>query len=296
VLNADDAMLVRHAPGAKPDELPVPQAWFALEDAHPVLVEARARGGATCGVADGALWLAHGGARTSLGLVEDMPLALGGLATYNIANLAAAALAADGLGIAPATIASVLAGFGAGSGDNPGRLQRWRLGGANVLLDYAHNPDGLGGFLRVATALRAPDGRLGLVLGQAGNRPDEDLRALARTAAAFSPARIVLKDIEGFLRGRAPGEVPAVLEQALRATGQPAASMETRLRELDAARALLEWARPGDVLALPIHALAARDTVVALLDSLAASDWRAGDALPAVGAAPGPLARVTPTA
>ncbi|MGH8028421.1 MAG: Mur ligase family protein, partial [Arenimonas sp.] len=196
VLNADDPVLVRQAQG-----LSVPIAWFALDDDQPVLRDARARGGATCGVAGGELWLTRGTTRVALGKVASMPLALGGVAIYNIANLAGAALAADGLGIATGTIAAVLADFGTASSDNPGRMQRWRLGATTVLLDYAHNPDGLAGFLRVATALRG-DGRLGLALGQAGNRPDDDIRALARVAAGFHPGRIVLKDIDGFLRGR----------------------------------------------------------------------------------------------
>jgi ATP-dependent RNA helicase HelY len=38
--------------------------------------------------------------------------------------------------------------------------------------------------------------------------------------------------------------------------------------------------RPGDVLVLPIHELARRDEVVALLDQLHACGWRAGQGLP----------------
>jgi UDP-N-acetylmuramyl tripeptide synthase len=314
VLNADDPVLVRQALAMSPRERAVsgsgtgeariggqerdhesdrdnaarddraagdaPIAWFALDDDHPVLREARARGGATCGYVDGGLWLSHGDARVALGRVDALPLALGGVADYNLANLAGAALAADGLGIPTDVITRVLATFGASSADNPGRLQRWRFGDANVLLDYAHNPEGLDGFLRVATALRG-EGRLGLLLGQAGNRPDEDIRALARVAAGFAPARIVLKDIEGFLRGRRPGEVPDVIAAELARIGVPADRVGRELREADAARALLAWMRNGDVLALPVHAAAARDVVVALLDRLQAEGWRPGQALPA---------------
>jgi len=259
--------------------LAAPVAWFALDDDHPKLRETRARGGATCGYVDGGLWLSRGATRVALGGVATLPLALGGVATYNLANLAGAALAADGLGIATSTIAHVLATFGAASTDNPGRLQRWRFGDATVLLDYAHNPDGLEGFLRVATALQG-DGRLGLLLGQAGNRPDDDIRALARVAAGFAPARIVLKDIEGFLRGRRPGEVPDVIADELARIGVPGDRVGRELREVDAARTLLAWMRDGDVLALPVHAASARDAVVALLDRLHSDDWRPGKALP----------------
>ena len=207
-------------------------------------------------------------------------VALGGSARYNIGNAAAAALAAFALGIAPDTIARVLATFGSDARDNPGRLQRWRLGNVQVLLDYAHNPDGLRGLLQVAAGLR-DGGRLGLILGQAGNRGDEDIRELARVAADARPDRVWLKDIGGdYMRGRAPGEIAAILFGALRASGLGAGALPVCLDEAQASREALEWARPGDLLVLPIHEPERRDVVVALLDRLQASGWKAGERLP----------------
>jgi UDP-N-acetylmuramyl tripeptide synthase len=271
VLNADDPLLVARASGLDVQRI----GWFAS-----VLDDACARGPLACGVDDGRLWLAVDGARHDLGEVAAMPLTLGGGARYNIANAAAASLAAFALGIAPATIAGVLARFGADARDNPGRLQRWRLGNVEVLLDYAHNPDGLRGLLQVAAALRH-GGRLGLILGQAGNRGDDDVRELARVAAASRPDRVWLKDIAGdYLRGRAPGEIAAILFGALRASGLSADALPVCLDEADAAREALQWARPGDLLVLPIHEPERRDTVVALLDRLGADGWQAGMPVP----------------
>ena len=51
--------------------------------------------------------------------------------------------------------------------------------------------------------------------------------------------------------------------------------------ELDAARAALAWTRKGDLLVLPIHDKLGRAAVVALLDQLAATDWKPCHALPA---------------
>jgi cyanophycin synthetase len=275
VLNADDALLLE-----KSRRLDCPLAWFALDDAHPELVRQRARGGSTCGVGDGRLRLSARGAVHDLGAIAAMPLALGGDARYNVANLAGAALTAFHLGIAVAPIASVLASFGNRRDDNPGRLQRWRLGGAQVLLDYAHNPDGLEGFLDIATR-QIDDGRLGLLLGQAGNRDDDDVRALADVAARHRPRRVVLKDIDGFLRGRVPGEIPGILAARLIERGIPDDCLLTLLDEAQAARELIGWARPGDVIALPVHGTQARATIVALLDRLEHSGWQAGMPLPA---------------
>src|ERR1700676_4899308 len=111
-----------------------------------------------------------------------MPLASGGIAGYNVPNMAGAALAAAALGIAPATIAAVLARFGSTVTDNPGRLMRFAVRGVEVLVDYAHNPDGLRGFLTVADHLRGGPGRLGLLLGHAGNCKDADIEELAQVA------------------------------------------------------------------------------------------------------------------
>ncbi len=298
VLNADDPLLLRR--GAALVAHGTRTGWFALDFEHPRLRAHRAEGGMTCGVRDGRLLLSLSGVAHDLGKgdlrvhdlgeVAAMPITLAGSAGYNIVNAAAAALGAAGLGVAVAAIAAVLARFGAQPGDNPGRLQRWRYGGAQdeevqdgevqVFLDYAHNPDGLRGLLQVAGATRA-GGRLGLILGQAGNREDRDIRALAAVAAAFKPDRVWLKDIGGeYMRGRAPGEIAAILHDELLRQGLPASALMVCLEETRAARDALAWAQPGDVLVLPIHDPTARDEVVALLDRLQAAHWRAATALP----------------
>jgi len=260
VLNADDPLL-----RARAREPGVRYAWFARDADHPQLVAHRAAGGATCGVRAGELWLAAAGAETSLGAVAAMPLSVDGSAGYNVANLAAAALGALGLGIPAATVAAVYARFGADPDDNPGRLMRFEVGGVQVLVDYAHNPAGLRGLLTVAEHLRAGRGRLGLILGHAGNRLDADIRALAQVAAEFRPALAVVKENEAHLRGREPGEIPRLIRAELLRLGLPDAALPLCTTEVEAARCALQWARPGDVLALPVHSDLARTAVLAML-------------------------------
>lgn len=263
VLNADDPVLVE-----KSVALGCPLAWFSLDDDHPLLRAHRQGGGATCAVADDQLCLDIGGMRHRLGAVGSMPLTLGGSARYNIANIAGAALVAASLGIAPEVIAAVLTRFGSSRRDNPGRMERWQINGSSILLDYAHNPDGLSGLLAVANSLlRQTGGRLGLLLGQAGNRDDQAIAELARTAAAAGPDFVVLKDIEGYMRGRHSGEVAALLRAELLRQGMAESALRTILSEVDAAQATLAWARPGDVIVLPVHNLAARELLAAWLDA-----------------------------
>jgi len=271
VLNADDATLRAKATGlSRRYGRDLPLGWFAQDADAVLLVQHREAGGATCGVRSGRLVLARDGVEHDLGPMAGMPIAMGGRAAYNVANLAAAALAAAAMGVAPETLAWVFASFGTDVQDNPGRLMRFEIGGVQVIVDYAHNPEGLRGLLEVAEGLRAGRGRLGLLLGHAGNREDADIERLAATAAEFRPALVVVKELEGFLRGREPGEVPRILRDVLLRAGLPAEALPQRSTEEEAARCALEWALPGDVLLLPVHGLAAREVVLAMIGRLAA--------------------------
>lgn len=275
VLNADDALLRGLSARFAGQRL----GWFSLDDEHPLLVAHRERGGATCGVREGRLTLHVDGARHALGAIAGMPLALGGRAAYNVANLAGAALVSTGLGIPAQVIAGVLHTFGAAREDNPGRLQRWQLDGIEIVVDYAHNPDGLRGLLDAVGAGQR-SGRLAIVVGHAGNREEADLRAVAATAAAFAPELVLLKSAEGYLRGRAADEVPAIMRDELLRLGMAAADAVIEHDEVEAACRALAWARPGDLVVLPTFDRDKRERIEAMLATMAASGWRAGDALP----------------
>jgi len=65
--------------------------------------------------------------------------------------------------------------------------------------------------------------------------------------------------------------------------GYPRGAITTAPTELDAVRAALGWAEPGDLLVLGIHQ--DRRGVMALLDALRASGWAAGRPLPSAASA-----------
>src|SRR5258708_7607672 len=144
---------------------------------------------------------------------------------------------------------------------------RFAVDGVTILVDYAHNPDGLRGFLTVADHLRGGTGRLGLLLGHAGNRKDADIEELAQVAAEFQPDLIVVKEDEAHLRGRAPGEIPRISRAELQRLGYPDSALPVASSEVEAARCALACARPGDVLALPLHSPGARTGVIAMLEN-----------------------------
>ncbi len=272
VLNADDSILVQLG-----TRLPVPCAWFSVADVHDALDAHVAGGGDAAIVHDGKAWLHVAQSWHDLGAIAAMPLTLGGAAPYNLANILGASLLAAVMGAPINAITLTLATFGASSLDNPGRLQLWKFGGITVLIDYAHNPDGLAALCRAAASLSSR--RRLLVLGQAGDRDNEQLRALVRAAWSVTPFdRVIVKEMPALLRGRSLGDVPAVFVDALRALGVPDARIDVAPSELVAIRHALEWARDGDVLVCPVHIDKA--LILALLEQLRALGWRAGDTLP----------------
>jgi cyanophycin synthetase len=263
VLNGKDALLMRRSKHLWPKI-----AVFARDFNSAILQTKRAEGGVTCGVDAGQLKLSIAEVTVDLGSVAAMPLTANVHAIYNIDNIAAATLAAYALGVPYATISTTLKTFGASRQDNPGRLEQWNINGVHILIDYAHNPAGLAGLLDVANGLRVDSSRLGLLLGQAGNRENADIDALANTAARYAPNLIVLKDIEGFLRGRADGEIAAMMARILVSAGVAPDNIKTTLSEFDAAKQLVNWASAGDVVVLPMHGTAAKQAMRDWLDDL----------------------------
>ena len=124
VLNADDATL-----RARADQFKSPIGWFSRNYDDAALLSHRMKGGSTSGARNGRLivsWTHNSSAEEfDLGAVVDMPLTVDGTADYNVQNVAGVALAALGLGVPAATVATVLARFGADPTDNPGRLMRY---------------------------------------------------------------------------------------------------------------------------------------------------------------------------
>ena len=121
------AVLVRHAAATGKSMI----GWFAL-----ALDGALARGALCLRRARGRLVLSLMAANTTSALSPACRSPVGS-ARYNIANIAAASLAASALGIAPATVAAVLWRFGASHADNPGACNAGPWVNVEVLLDYA---------------------------------------------------------------------------------------------------------------------------------------------------------------
>jgi hypothetical protein len=92
------------------------------------------------------------------------------------------------------------------------------------------------------------------------------------------PTGFVLKEMEKYLRGRVPGEASGILREEFLRLGAAPESITRADSEFEAVRAALAWARPGDLLILPLHA--ERDRCLGYLDRLRSHGWTPGDAVP----------------
>lgn len=263
ILNADDPRLAERGLGAG-----APLAWFSLAPGRFL------QDGAS--IEDGMLVLHRNGALLPVLPAMDVRIGMAGAARHNLANALAAIMGAAALGLPVAAMAEALRTFGADEADNPGRGLLREIGGVQALVDFAHNPHGVAAIAALVGTI--PAARRLVLLGQAGDRTDAEIRALAGATWAMRPDRIIVKEMDSYLRGRRPGEIPALLQAELTRLGAPGDVIAVEDSETAAVRAAFAWAQPGDLLVLLSHAARAR--TLAFLDKLAAAEWRCGDALP----------------
>ncbi|MGC4941218.1 Mur ligase family protein [Kribbella sp. DT2] len=178
--------------------------------------------------------------------VTDIPMTLSGLSHYNVENALAAASAALGLGLPKAAVVEGLTSFSPNE-NNPGRMNMYSVRDFTVVIDLAHNEAGLEALLEIMNGVRREGARLLLALGSPGDRADEMVSAMGAIGARGAD-RVVIGHKDTYLRGRPPSELDAVFREGTSSVGvDDVPSFPT---ELDAAKALVAEAGPGDVVAV----------------------------------------------
>jgi len=246
ILNADDPQVVTTATSVS-----ARTAWFSLDPATPQIAAARADKRPCGWLQDGQIMLSDGKSEVALIAAANVPLTLGGAARYNIENALAAALAARALGLPDAAIREVLATFRSDAKDNPGRANEFAVNGARVFVDFAHNPHSIAA---VTSALAAvPAKRRFILLSHAGDRSDDDITGLVKGAFALGPDYVVAAENPKYLRGRALGDLPALMRTVCLGQGLAADHILMAASPFDGARQIIERLEPGDLALLLVH-------------------------------------------
>ncbi len=257
ILNADDALLV-----GKSTEFPGTIVWFSLNADNPVVEKHISDGGLAFVLDDDALLRVDENAKDIICKSSEIPIALGGAASHNIANSLAAAALCDRLGISIQDIRDGLMSMS--QDENPGRCNVYSISDFKVLVDFAHNPHAMEALFDMARAL--PAERRLLAFSQAGDRTDASIRELAESAWSIGLDAVVVSELEAYARGREQGEVFAIIRDALIKSGAREEQIVHHMEETESLDAALDWARPGDLIIM--LALSARDEIQEKLKSL----------------------------
>jgi UDP-N-acetylmuramoyl-L-alanyl-D-glutamate--2,6-diaminopimelate ligase len=164
---------------------------------------------------------------------QPVVVPLGG--RHNAANALLAAEAAVAVGAEPVAVAAGLAG----AGPVPGRFEPVDAGqDFDVLVDYAHTPDGLVKLLEGVRA--ATDGRVLVVFGCGGDRDREKRPLMGRAAAEGADLVVVTSD-------NPRGEDPQAIIEAVIDGIDDRQHVTVQPDRREAIALALRQARPGDV-------------------------------------------------
>jgi cyanophycin synthetase len=188
--------------------------FFASDRGHPVMATHLAQGRRTVYVEDGYLVAAEGKQQHKIALAE-VPITRDGSIGFQVENVMAAVAAAWGVGIDWGAIRVGLNTFANDSDNAPGRFNVFSYRGATLIADYGHNPDAISALVKAVDNMPAkPGSRRSVVISGAGDRRDEDIRQQTEILGEAFDQVVLYQD--QCQRGRADGEVLALLQQGLK--------------------------------------------------------------------------------
>jgi UDP-N-acetylmuramyl tripeptide synthase len=251
VLNADDAAVVAEAAHS-----PAAICWFSLDPDSPQIAAARAQGRPCAWLADDHLIFFDSSRPSQVIAADAIPLAMGGVARYNLRNALGVLCLARALRLDDAAIRAGLSGFRGDPRNNPGRCNEFVVGRARVFVDFAHNPHSIAAVTEALAGL--PSRRRLLMVGHGGDRSDEAIRDLTRGAFAFQPDRVIATETPEYLRGRELGEVSAIIRAECLNLGLSEDDVIMADSPADGAAKALTCLQAGDVALLLVHSERAR--------------------------------------
>lgn len=206
VLNANDDLVY-----AMHEKIKSNLALFGLDDEKGRISSHVAKGGLAATVHDDDVVILEGKKTIVVDKVKNIPLTLGGRATFNIENVLAALLAAYKSNIPLETIKEGLLTFVPSPEQTPGRLNIFQMDGFEVMVDYAHNPAGM---KALSEFLKRVDSKPKVgVIAAVGDRRDEDIIEMGKQAARMFDEIIIRLDDD--LRGRTPEEIYSLVKHGI---------------------------------------------------------------------------------
>jgi cyanophycin synthetase len=234
ILNADDPLVAAMA-----QQVNCKVAYFSMNPDNPLIFDHVRRNGFAAVYENGYLSIIEGKWTLRIEKAIKVPITMGGMAPFMIANALAGCLAAYVQGVDIELIRQGIRTFHPSVDRTPGRMNLFDIKDYQVLIDYAHNPHGyeaVGGFVRNWEGTKIG------VIGAPGDRRDEDLILLGKIAADIFD-RVIIKEDED-KRGRQLGEVADLIAKGIYQVN-PNLPCEIILSEAEAIQTTLEKAETG---------------------------------------------------
>lgn len=185
---------------------------------------------------------------TSLLLANEIPATFEGKLRVNVANAMAAAAAGLADDVQLEYIRQALRTFTTSFYQTPGRFNVLDFQGRRVIMDYCHNVAGLESMADFVNRLE--NSRKLAVISMPGDRLDEDIKTFGRLAGQTFNELVIREDSNR--RGRANGEIAAILKDSAIDAGLPHDSVHIVLDEFDAVRAGVERTGKDELIVLMV--------------------------------------------
>lgn len=208
VLNADN----EHCVQIGRDTTHCNVAYFSMNENNPVIEEHCSRGGVAAFNDQGILTVKKGNWKIRIAKISHIPITFNGTVHFMTQNAMAAGLAAFLWGFKIEDIRTSLETFVPSPAHTPGRMNLFEFRDFKILVDYAHNPDGLRG-LREFILNTEASYRTGVISGT-GDRRDDDIREIGRLAAGMFDNIIICQ--EKYLRDRTYDELIVLLQEGIK--------------------------------------------------------------------------------
>jgi cyanophycin synthetase len=204
ILNADDDLVyeMRHDVDGK-------IALFSMDANNPRIQRHCDNDGLAAYVDNGYLVVCKGKWKTRIERIVNIPLSLNGRAECMVKNIMPATLAAIIRDFDIHDIRQALKTFIPSAEQTPGRMNIFKFSNFEVMVDYAHNPDGFMQLKKFMDNTQASV-KVGIVSGT-GDRRDEDIRTIGRLCAQIFDELIIKHDHD--LRGRTREEITSLISQ-----------------------------------------------------------------------------------
>jgi UDP-N-acetylmuramyl tripeptide synthase len=183
-----------------------------------------------------------------LGAVSEIPMTFNGTAKHNIQNVLGVVGLARALKLTFNAIRAGLQNFGSDADDNPGRGNRYHVGGREIIVDFAHNEHSMRAVVDMVN--RMPADNKVVMFGHAGDRSDKDIEDLTNAVVKLQADHYIVAELEPYLRGRALGDIPAIVRRTLGKHNIPDQKFSVTEDPMSGAQLALSMTGSGDVLLL----------------------------------------------